>query len=57
MFQDYVFADISLLRDSTISSALNFVFYLFYCNLKGKYHVRRKIDSKKKYLYAKSVFF
>ena len=31
-------------------------FFLFYCNLKGKYHIRRKIDSKKKYLYATSLF-
>ena len=47
IFQDRVFVDNSLLRDSTISSALNFVFDLFYCNLKGKYHIRRKIYSKK----------
>ena len=25
-----------------------FVFYLFYCNLKGKDHIRTKINSKKK---------
>ena len=34
-----------------------FCFCLFYYNLTGKYHTRRKIDSKKKYLYATSVFF
>ena len=37
-----------LLPDSSISKTLNFVFYLFYYNLKGKYHIRRKTDSKKK---------
>ena len=39
---------ISLLRDSTIPSALNICFDLFYCNLKEKDHITRKIDSKKK---------
>ena len=48
---------ILLLPDSSIWKTLNFVFYLFYYNLKGKYHIRRKIDSQKKYLYATSVFF
>ena len=36
---------ISLLRDSTISSALNFYFYIFYCNLKRKDHICRKLNS------------
>ena len=36
---------ISLLCDSAMSSALNFCFYLFYCNPKEKDHIRRKIDS------------
>ena len=36
-----------LLCDSTASSALNFCFYLFYCNLKEKDHIRRKINIKK----------
>ena len=35
---------ISLLCGSTMSS---FVFYLFYCNLKEKDHIRRKVNSKK----------
>ena len=48
---------ILLLPDSSISKTLNFVFYIFYYNVKGKYHIRRKIDSKKKYLYGRSVFF
>ena len=33
---------ISLLRDSTMSSALNFCFYVSYWNLKQKDHIRRK---------------
>ena len=33
---------ISLLRDSTMSSALNFCFYVSYCTLKQKDHIRRK---------------
>ena len=39
---------ISLLHDSTMSNALNFVFYLFYYNVKEKDHIKRKINSKKK---------
>ena len=39
---------ISLLCDSTMPSALNICFYLFYCNRKEKYHIRRKISRKKK---------
>ena len=38
---------ISLLCDSTMSSALNFCFYVFFCNLKEKDHIRRNINSKK----------
>ena len=35
-----------------------FVFYVFYCNLKEKDHIRRNINSKKyEYLYVKSVLF
>ena len=41
---------ISLLRDSTMPSALNFVFYVFYCNVKEKY-IRRTINSKKRNVY------
>ena len=32
-----------------------FVFDVLYCNLKEKDHIRRIINSKKKYLYLKSV--
>ena len=39
---------ISVLCYSTMSSARNFVFYLFYCDLKEKYHIRRNINWKKK---------
>ena len=48
---------ISVLCYSTMSSARNFVFYLFYCDLKEKYHIRRNINwkKKKKRLYVKSV--
>ena len=44
---------ISVLCHSTMSSALIFfiylfIFYLFYCDLKEKYHIRRNINLKKK---------
>ena len=42
---------ISLLHDSTMPNALNFVFYVFYCYLKDKDHIRRIIISKKIYIY------
>ena len=42
---------ISFLCDSTMSSAPNFYFYVFYCNLKGKDDVRRNINHKKKEIY------
>ena len=57
MFQDGLFLDISLPRDSTISSALNFVFYPFYCNLKGKYCIRRNKDSEKSICMQNQYFF
>ena len=38
---------ISLLRNWTMPSALNFCFYLFYYNLKEEDHIRRSINSKK----------
>ena len=57
MFQDGLFLDISLLRDSIISSALNFVFYPFYCNLKGKYCIRRNKDSEKSICMQNQYFF
>ena len=42
---------ISLLRYSTMSSARNFCFYIFYYNPMEKDHIRRKINSKKKNIY------
>ena len=43
-------------RDSTIARVLNFVFNVFYYNLKEKDRIRRKINSKKnKFLNMKSV--
>ena len=50
----YEAEDISLLCNTTISSAISF--YVFYWNLKEKYHFRGKIKSKnKKCLYVKSI--
>ena len=46
---------ISLLRDSTMPSALNFVFYVFYCNVKEKYHIRRTVNSKKRVISEISI--
>ena len=43
----YEIDHVSLLRDSTTSSALNFCFfYVFYCNLKVKNNIKRNINSK-----------
>ena len=44
--------NIYLLRDSTMSSALNFccVFFVFYFNLKEKDHIRRNINNKKMFI-------
>ena len=39
----YEIDHIYLLRDSTISNALNFCFCVFYCNLKEKGHIKRNI--------------
>ena len=37
--------------DSTMSSALNFCFYVFFCNLKENNQIRRNINNiKKKYM-------
>ena len=41
---------IFLLHDSKISNALIF-FYVFYCNLKEKDHIRRIINSEKRNIY------
>ena len=47
---------VSVLRHSTMSSALNFSFLCFYCDLEEKDHIRRNINcKKKKSLYGKSV--
>ena len=47
---------ISLLHDSIMSSALIFVFYVFYCNLKEKDHIRRNTNIReKKEIYMKSL--
>ena len=47
---------IPLLCDSTMSNGLNFCFYVFYCNLKEKDHIRRIINSiRNKYSNEKSV--
>ena len=45
---------ISLLHESTVSSALN-CFYVFYCNLKEKDIRRNKNDKKEKYLCEISI--
>ena len=52
----YELNHISVLGHSTISSALNFCFYVFYCDLKEKYIRRNTNCTKKKSLYVKSVF-
>ena len=43
--------------NSTVSNALNFVFYVFYCNLKEKYHTRRIINSKKRNFYIGNQYY
>ena len=48
---------ISLLRDSAMSNALNFCFYIFYCNLKEKDHTKRIIDSKKINIYLGNQYY
>ena len=47
---------VSLLQDSTISSALIFVFYVFYCNLKRKRSNYNINSIKRTFLFRKSVF-
>ena len=46
---------ISLYFDSTVSSALNFYFYPFYCNPKEKNHIRKK-RVKNKYLHINQYY-
>ena len=54
----YEIDHISLLRDSTMSSAPNFCFfYVFYCNLKEKYHIKRNVDSKKRNVYTENQYY
>ena len=48
---------ILLLPDSSISKTLNCVFYLFHYFLKGKYHIRRKIDSWKSICMRHQYYF
>ena len=48
---------ISLLRDSIMSNALNFCFYLCYCNLKEKDHTRRIINKKYIYIYMRNQYY
>ena len=52
----YEIDHISLLRDSTMSSALNFC-YVFYCNIKEKYHIRKIINSKKINIYTWNQYY
>ena len=33
----------------------SFVFYVFYCNLKEKYHIRRNINSKKREMFIYEI--
>ena len=47
----YEIDHISLLQNSTISSALNFCFYVFYRNLKENNHIKRNTNSKKIHVY------
>ena len=37
--------------DSAMSSALNFCFYVFFCNLKENNQIRRNINNKKKEIF------
>ena len=46
---------ISLLLDSMMSGKLNFIFYLFYCNLKEKDPNRKKTIVKKLLIYEISI--
>ena len=48
---------ISLLHDSKLSNILNFCFYLFYCNRKEKDHIRKRINSKNKNIYAWNQYY
>ena len=47
----------ALLQDSTISSALNFCFFVFYRNLKEKDHIKININSKKSNVYIGNQYY
>ena len=40
-----------------ISKALNFCFYISYCNLKEKERIKRNINSKKKHVYIANQYY
>ena len=48
---------VSLLQDSTISSAQNFCFYVFYCYLKEKGQITRNLNSKKRNIYVENQHY
>ena len=50
-------ATTSLYCDSTLSSVLNFRFYLFYCNRNEKDHIRRKINRKNQNIDAWNQYY
>ena len=53
----YEIDHISLLWDSTMSSALSFCFYLFYCNGKKEIILDEKINSKKMDIYLWNQYY
>ena len=54
----YKIDHVSLLQDSTISSALNFkFFYAFCCNLEEKGQITRNINSKRINVYIGNQYF
>ena len=55
----YEINHVSLLQDSTISSALDFCFffYVFYCNLKEKGQITRNINSKKRNVKIGNLYY
>ena len=53
----YEIDHIPLLQDSTISSALNFCFYVFYRTLKEKDHIKGSINSKKGNVYVGNQYY
>ena len=55
----YEIDHVSLLQDSTISSALDFCFFfnVFYCNLKEKGQITRNINSKKRNVEIGNLYY